>query len=293
MAALTDGQALADLNAAAEVIWENTVAHCPGLSVDVVPSLASTNTALMEQARQGLTTPTLLTAVHQTAGRGRQGRQWSAQPGQSLTFSLGLPLKLDTIPGGGSALSLAVGLALARALDVAFSQLGYPAPVTQLKWPNDLWWHQRKLGGILIEATGVPSLPPQQRWVVIGVGLNVGPVPDQAQAASLQEHWPTDASRLTPGQVWSWLAPELVRAVLRFEQQGFAPLAAAYRDRDALFGHTVQLWSRAGTTDLGALAPDQQGQALGVNEQGALLVHTDKEIQTWTTGDVSVRLQTP
>ncbi|HET8693194.1 MAG TPA: biotin--[acetyl-CoA-carboxylase] ligase [Aquabacterium sp.] len=290
---LTENQALADLHAAAETIWQNTEPHCPGLTVDVIPSLHSTNTALMQQARQGNATPTLLTAVHQTAGKGRQGRQWSSAPGQSLTFSLGLPLRLESIPGGGSALSLAVGLSLARSIDAAFSQLGFSAPVTQLKWPNDLWWHQRKLGGILIEVTAAPGLPSQQRWVVIGVGLNIGQMADAPQSASLQEHWPQDVARLTPGQAWTWVAPDLVRTVLRFEQQGFAPLAEAFRDRDALFGQEVQLWTGAGSADLNAIAPHQHGKALGVNEQGALLVHTDSQIETWTTGDVSVRLRTP
>lgn len=291
--ALTTAAALADLNTAAEVIWQNSIASCPGLSVDVLPSVDSTNTALMQQARQGLTTPTLLTAAAQTAGRGRQGRQWAAQAGDSLTFSLGLPLRLDQIPGGGSALSLAVGLALASSLDAALAQLDYPAPQTQLKWPNDLWWHQRKLGGILIEATSAPGLPADQRWVVIGVGLNVRPAPDQPQAASLQEHWPATAAPLTPGQVWSWLAPDLIRAVLRFEHTGFAPLAAAYLARDALFGQNVDLWTRPSSADLSTQTPSQSGQAQGVNEHGALVVHTGGQIQTWTTGDVSVRLQTP
>ncbi|MEN9452645.1 MAG: hypothetical protein RLZZ369_1704 [Pseudomonadota bacterium] len=274
LTALSATAALADLNTAAEVIWQNSIQSCPGLSVDVLPSVGSTNTVLMEQARKGLTTPTLLTAVTQTAGRGRQGRQWAAQPGDSLTFSLGLPLRLEQIPGGGSALSLAVGLALASAIDAAFAQLGYPAPPAQIKWPNDLWWQQRKLGGILIEATSAPSLSTQQRWVVIGVGLNVRPAPGMPQSASLQERWPAEAPRLTPGQVWTWVAPELIRAVLRFEQTGFVPLLA-------------------GSADLASQEPSQSGLAQGVNEQGALLVHTGDQIQTWTSGDVSVRLQTP
>ena len=290
---LSASAALADLNTAAEVIWQNSIASCPGLSVDVLPSVDSTNTALMQQARQGLSTPTLLTAVAQTAGRGRQGRQWAAQAGDSLTFSLGLPLRLEQIPGGGSALSLAVGLALASAIDAAFAQLDYPAPATQLKWPNDLWWNQRKLGGILIEATSAPGLPSDQRWVVIGVGLNVHPALAQPQSACLQAHWPASTAPLTPGQVWSWIAPDLIRAVLRFEQTGFAPLLAAYQARDALFGQNVDLWTRPGAADLSTQTPSQSGQAHGVNEHGALVVHTGDQIQTWTTGDVSVRLQTP
>lgn len=282
---------MADLNTAAEVIWQNSIKTCPGLSIDVLPSVDSTNSALMQRARQGDTSPCLLTALSQTAGRGRQGRQWSAQPGDSLTFSLGLPLKLDQIPGGGSSLSLAVGLSLAESLDAAFAQLDYPAPTTQLKWPNDLWWDQRKLGGILIEATAAPGLPADQRWVVIGVGINIRPVVDMPQAASLQSHWPAHAPTLTPGQVWAWVAPALIRSVLRFEQAGFAPLANAFAQRDALKDQEVALWTQAGAVDLSNVPPNRTGVAQGVNAQGGLVVHTDGQAHTWTTGDVSVRLK--
>lgn len=282
---------LADLNTAAEVIWQNSIKSCPGLSIDVLPSVDSTNSVLMQRARQGDTSPCLVTALSQTAGRGRQGRQWSAQPGDSLTFSLGLPLNLDQIPGGGSSLSLAVGLSLAESLDAAFAQLDYPAPTTQLKWPNDLWRDQRKLGGILIEATAAPGLPADQRWVVIGVGLNVRPQADMPQAASLQSHWPAQAAPLTPGQVWTWVAPALIRAVLRFEQTGFAPLAGAFAQRDALKGQEVAMWTQAGAVDLSTVPPSRTGMAQGVNAQGGLVVHTDGQVHTWTTGDVSVRLK--
>ena len=284
-------ESLADLHAAAEAIWVDTQADCPGLSIDVVPELASTNATLMQQARQGLCTPTLLTTAHQTAGRGRLGRQWVAQPGDCLTFSLGMPLRLDQIPGGGSALALAVGLSLAQSIDTAFTRQGLASPGTRLKWPNDLWWHERKLGGILIEATQAVGQPLDQRWVVIGVGLNLRPAPGQIQAACLQEHWPDTAPRLLPGQVWRWVAPELIRAVQRFEQTGFAPLADAFRQRDALLGREVLLWQRASMP--GDQAPSGRGTAQGVNEQGGLLVHTDGQVQTWTSGDVTVRLQTP
>lgn len=281
----------ADLHAAAEAIWVDTQADCPGLSIDVVPELASTNATLMQQARQGLCTPTLLTTAHQTAGRGRLGRQWVAQPGDCLTFSLGMPLRLDQIPGGGSALALAVGLSIAESIDAAFALRNVASPLTQLKWPNDLWWRERKLGGILIEATQAVGQPANQRWVIIGVGLNLRPAPGQAQSTGLLAHWPDGAPPLSPGQVWCWVAPALIRAVQRFEQTGFAPLAQAYRQRDALLGREVHLWQSAAAPS--HQLPNSSGTARGVNEQGGLLVHTDGQVQAWTSGDVTVRLQTP
>lgn len=283
-----------DLNAAAEQIWLATQADCPNISLEVLPETDSTNTQLLARGRAGDTAPMLLAAHQQTAGRGRHGRQWLAQAGDSLTFSLGLPLDLDRVPGGGSALSLAVGLAVAEALDAGLATLGLAAqdPIT-LKWPNDLWWRQRKLGGILIEATPAPGLPAGQRWVVIGVGINLrlptGPQPESLNATCLQDISPEP---LTSGQVWTWVAPPLLRATQRFAHEGFAPLRAAYARRDALAGQDVALWQGASAPEVLRGVPTQTGRAQGVDEQGALLVHTGADLQRWTTGDVSVRLAT-
>ena len=286
---------LADLNQAAERLWVACAPTTPGLVLDVVPETESTNTALMAQGRRGEVWPTAMVAVRQTAGRGRRGRSWEARPGDTLTFSLGLPLQLDTVPGGGSALSLAVGLALADALDTGLQahhaeRGGALPPAIGLKWPNDLWLGGRKLGGILIEATPAPGLTEGQRWVVMGVGLNVQP-----GAAVPGSAWlPTPAPSL--GDVWGWLLPALLRATQAFERQGFAPLQAAYARRDVLLGQPVQLWTSAaslppaaGAASPGTPQPDETGTAQGVDDSGALLVHTASGLQRWHAGDVSVR----
>ena len=290
---------LADLNAAAERIWEAASPACPALSLEVLPEIGSTNTELMARGRRGETSPTLLTAARQTAGKGRQGRTWQASAGDSLTFSFGLPMRLDDIPGGGSALSLAVGLAVAQALDAGLQALPgitrAPGPIG-LKWPNDLWLKGRKLGGILIEASPAPGLTDGQRWVVIGIGLNVreGSAPvGSAALVSSNGQAAMGEQAITAGLVWSWIAPALVRAALAFESEGFAPLQSAYSARDVLAGQTVGLWTIPGQGPHEGHPPSDTGQALGVSETGALLVHTDKGAQSWTTGEVSVRVHAP
>ena len=90
----------------AEDLWLAMVALQPGLTVEVLPEIDSTNTELMRRARAGQTEPVLLVAETQTAGRGRLGRPWHGDVGHALTFSLGLMLK----PADWSGLSLAVGL---------------------------------------------------------------------------------------------------------------------------------------------------------------------------------------
>lgn len=292
----------ANLNAAAERIWEASSPACPQLSIEVLPEIGSTNTELLARGRRGDTSPTLLVACRQTAGRGRQGRTWQAALGDSLTFSLGWPMDLDKVPGGGSALSLAVGLAVAQALDDGLNAL--PVPVRRptpvgLKWPNDLWLDGRKLGGILIEASPAPGLDERQRWVVIGVGLNIregaAPMGSSALLPACPAHADSEGATrlLTPGQVWSWVAPALIQSVQAFASQGFAPLQFAYSQRDVLSGQPVGLWTTPGQGPADGHPPSQTGLAQGVSETGALLVHTDEGRQSWTTGEVSVRLRAP
>lgn len=288
---------MADLHAAAERLWEACSPRWPTLSLDVLPEVGSTNTELMERGRRGETWPTAVVAAIQTAGRGRRGRAWAAQAGDTLTCSLGLPLRLDAVPGGGSALSLAVGLSLARSLDSALQKRhtsghGPALPPIGLKWPNDLWLGQRKLGGILIEATPAPGLPESRegkegsRWVVIGVGINVRPGHAPEGSAWLARG---DDDRLGIGEVWTWLLPDLLDTVARFESSGFAPLLPAWSDRDVLRGQAVSLWTRPGAAPDSQTPPDASGTAQGVDESGALLVHTASGLQRWSTGEVSVR----
>nr|WP_315198037.1 biotin--[acetyl-CoA-carboxylase] ligase [uncultured Aquabacterium sp.] len=290
---------LAELNDAAERIWQACSPQWPQLSLEVLPEVGSTNTELMERGRRGETWPTALVAVRQNAGRGRRGRDWLATPGATLTFSIGLPVQLDGVPGGGSALSLAVGLSLAQALDAGLQQrhaagLGPSHPPIGLKWPNDLWLGTRKLGGVLIEATPAPGLPEGTRWVVVGVGLNVHPGNAPAGAAWL-EGAPAGRTQapLQTAEVWAWLVPALLADIRRFEATGFAPLQRTWATRDVLLGQRVALWTRTGVTPDSGAPADALGQAQGVDEAGALLVHTDQGLQRWGTGDVSVRMPGP
>lgn len=292
----------------AETLWQQLEPLLPGLSVEVLARAESTNTLLLDRARalagapdavitrpgeldnadpvpteptplgrRGADVqPCLLVAEQQTRGRGRLGRDWVSSAGASLTFSLALPLA----PGDWSGLSLAVGLALVEALDPR-PEAGAAARL-MLKWPNDLWLvdspplpgRGRKLGGILIETVTVG----QRRMCVVGVGLNVLPqtVPDLPQGyACLQEIQPDINAPTALAQV----AEPLVRALLQFQAQGFAPLAAAYARRDLLRGQKVS------TT----LAAVPAGVAEGVDARGALRVRCG-DVHSIVSGEVSVRL---
>jgi BirA family biotin operon repressor/biotin-[acetyl-CoA-carboxylase] ligase len=302
----------------AEGLWQQLDPHLPGVSVEVLARVDSTNTLLLERARLGsgrhdapITTPgelealrqrgadmragagphgrraddthpCLLVAEHQLLGRGRQGRGWVSAPGASLTFSLGLPMS----PRDWWGLSLAAGVAVADALDPP--EPGRAARIG-LKWPNDLWLlgaagRGRKLGGILIETVAVGT----RRMVVVGVGLNIttlpasGPPPDLTHGyGCLRE---IDGAATAPTALHRVALP-LVRALRQFEREGFAGFAMAYAQRDLLRGQRVVLQDvLRGETQI-------EGVCEGLAPNGALLVRDGLgEVRQVTSGEVSVRL---
>ncbi|GAB4039598.1 MAG: hypothetical protein Fur0014_09440 [Rubrivivax sp.] len=268
----------------AQELWQQLSPLLPGLSIEVMARLESTNTELLNRARAGDargrrsddTLPCLLVAEHQTHGRGRQGRDWVAAPGRSLTFSLLLKLA----PVSWSGLSLAVGCALADALDTGSEP---HRPRLALKWPNDLWLldapgRGRKLGGILIETVTVGT----HRMAVVGVGLNVQPQPAEGLAhgyASLAELDPA----LDAPAVLATVARPLVQALQRFEAEGFPPFRAPFARRDLLQGQPL--------VALGAGAP-LEGWGEGVDSDGSLLLRTaDGRHHRIGSGEVSIRLR--
>lgn len=264
--------ALRALTRQAEGLWQALYPVWPEFSVEVLPSLDSTNTELMRRARAGQRQPTLLVALDQTAGRGRRGRHWTSRPGASLTFSLGLPFD----PADWSGLSLAVGVSLAESLH----------PGVRLKWPNDLWWQGRKLGGLLIEAASCGA----QRYAVIGVGLNVArpelpppadPAAECEAAVALPPVPPAALQEFDPERdAGQWLAavvPALARDLLSFEREGFAAFGARFAARDALAGLDLRL------------SDGQQGQAAGVGPDGTLRLRTASGLVEITNAEVSVR----
>ncbi|PUE06749.1 biotin--[acetyl-CoA-carboxylase] ligase [Limnohabitans sp. T6-5] len=242
----------------AESIWEQVFPLLPDFSVEILPEIDSSNSELMRRARAGQREPTLLVAERQTAGRGRMGRVWQSQSGDSLTFSLSLPMA----PKDWSGLSLAVGLSLAESLH---AEVG-------LKWPNDLWFQSRKLGGILVEAASMG----ERSQVVIGVGLNIRARPADGLStapAALTELLPA----LTAPACLAQVVPALIKAMLDFERQGFAPLQQRFEARDVLKGQAVH------TSD------GLQGVSLGVSPGGALRLQTDLGVQEIHSAEVSVR----
>jgi BirA family transcriptional regulator, biotin operon repressor / biotin---[acetyl-CoA-carboxylase] ligase len=256
-----------------------------GVSLELRAEVDSTSTHLLARARGGDTQTVLLVAERQTAGRGRMGRAWWSDTAarsdtsdtrgpSSLSFSLGMALA----PKAWSGLSLAVGVALAEALDPSGPTRG---PRVRLKWPNDLWLGDdgRKFGGVLIETIAQPAATPQARYAVVGVGLNLDAPPASADIDTPTAGWREVEPQADAYSLLARVAPALSKALAEFEVDGFAAFASRYAQRDALIGRQVSA----------SATPPLTGRADGVDAAGALRLVTDAGLRLIDSAEVSVR----
>jgi BirA family biotin operon repressor/biotin-[acetyl-CoA-carboxylase] ligase len=199
----------------------------------------STNTRARELAEADAPGGTVVTAGEQSAGRGRRGRAWTAPAGKGLLYSAILrPLDERHL-----LLPLAVPLAVCEAAESLRADVA-----CLIKWPNDVWLEERKLGGILIEAR------PQDGWAVIGVGLNLAVEPDEFPP---ELRWP--AISLGGGVTVEEARHALDAGLDRWTEESEETILSEWRSRDALRGREIS-WD------------DGSGIADGVDERGNLLV---------------------
>jgi BirA family biotin operon repressor/biotin-[acetyl-CoA-carboxylase] ligase len=206
----------------------------------------STNERAKQLALDGAPHGTLVTADEQTAGRGRQGRAWVADPGDALLMSV-VVRSLDEL------LPLRAAVAVADSIPVD----------AQIKWPNDVWIGGKKVSGILVEGR------PQEGWAVLGVGLNVSTrsFPDELSGIA--------TSLALEGAVSSReeVLAALVAALDRLLVAAPADVLAAWRARDALLGAEVA-WNGG------------RGRAAGITDGGALRVETEAGVVELDAGEV-------
>ncbi len=244
-------------------------------TLDLREECDSTNTRLSELAEQGASSGSVLIAQRQTAGRGRRGRTWIAQPGDSLTFSLLWRFAPGTLPLG---LSLAAGVAVVHALQKVSrgGTASDSAPALSLKWPNDILLDGGKLAGILVEL--VPGTP---HAAVVGIGMNChlpDNLPDEVRTTA--SAWPDTTP---PAQLLAAILHELGKAFSQFGERGFAALRA---DWLALHAHQDQH-----VTLFSDFAAPRQGICRGVDNEGALLFESDGKLERILSGEVSLRAQ--
>ena len=206
----------------------------------------STNTRARELAAAGAPHGTLVTAAEQSAGRGRQGRTWTAPAGRALLCSV-------VVRQPPPLLSLLAGVATADAV----------GPQARLKWPNDVHVNGRKVAGILVEGR------PQEGWGIVGVGINVAVRPEEFPPELADS---AGTLGLGPEAIEPLLA-RLLSALGRWLAAPADEMLEAVRARDALLGQTIT-W--AGGTARGA----------GIDAHGRLLVDTADGRQALNAGEV-------
>lgn len=243
---------------------------------DVLLTVDSTNRFLADLPPPQPGRFQLCTAEVQNAGRGRRGRSWLAPFGSGICMSLAW--QFAEAPPTFSALSLAVGVAVVK----AFRRLGIAD--VGLKWPNDLQWQGRKLGGILIEMRGESAGPAQ---VIIGIGINMHmPAAVRVQLAEREAALVADVHEImrertpTRNQLIGAIVAELLEMLRVFTVHGFVPFQDEWHRLDTLANAPVKVISGSRTT---------LGTARGVDADGTLLVDVDGELRKFVSGDVSLR----
>jgi len=251
----------------------------------------STNDDLLERWRAGqLIDPIARIAHNQTAGKGRAGRAWLANPEDSLCFSLAFPFKRS--PAQLTGLSLLVGLAVISGIAQACG-LGEEAlhqKGIRLKWPNDLLLSGTKLGGILIEGGQAKSSEPT--WMIIGIGINLRNA--HAIEANLSDlnglkigslDQVLQAPSKLPDMEYLWLkiVSALEHHLNEFDCHGFDLFEDQWKKWDAYKDQAVCI-SGAGKEPI-------YGIASGIDHTGALLLQQENNTIAIHAGDVSLRVQ--
>ena len=246
------------------------ILHWP---VQVMVAVDSTNAEVMRLLARQEPAPFAVFAERQTAGRGRRGRTWVSPFAENLCCSLAV--RVDGGMRQVEALSLSVGLAVARALrSFGLDDVG-------LKWPNDILLGGRKISGILLELVGDPA---DICHVIIGIGLNVNMLAEKAEA--IEQPWasmrqalghPVDRNELA-GELLVQLAAYLAR----HWREGFAGLRREWEELHAWQGNEAAL-----------IAGDRvsMGRILGVDDSGAIHLDINGKACAFSGGELSLRLR--
>lgn len=237
--------------------------------VDVLWSVDSTNTWLLERAHDPGFNRRVCLAEQQVAGKGRRGRRWVSPFGKNIYLSLGweLPRRAGAVGG----LSLSAGMAVVTALkEAGLGDVG-------LKWPNDVLVNGAKLAGILVEmAPPAPNRIP----VVVGVGVNMRL--DSPEMSRIDQPFSATAeqSDVSRNVLIARLLESLVVALETFERSGFSAFADRWPDFDVYFGQEVQVT---------VAGEPVAGIDRGIDENGNLLLESAAGVRAFNAGEVSLR----
>lgn len=232
------------------------------------PIIDSTNQYLLDRVGE-LKSGDVCVAEYQAKGRGRRGRQWLSPFGSNLYFSMYWCLEAGM--GAAMGLSLVIGVAVVDALE------GLGVKGVKLKWPNDLYYQDKKLAGILVEMSGQAG---GAAHLVMGMGMNLNMRNtdiDQPWVALAQipEVQAIDRNLLTSAFIDAWY-----KTLMEYEQTGMHNFVERWNRMDNFLGRPIKLIM--GSNEI-------KGICRGINEQGAVLIETEQGLQSYIGGEISLR----
>jgi BirA family biotin operon repressor/biotin-[acetyl-CoA-carboxylase] ligase len=220
--------------------------------------------------------PYVCLAEYQTAGRGRQGRQWISPYASGLCLSLKSHYTILNESLGG--LNIALAVTIVRTLH----QLG--ATGLGLKWPNDIWWQNRKLAGLLLETRYA-----KKSVIVIGIGINVKMPP--LDPKTITQPWVDLETVLGHSISRNTLAAMLIEQCLQtlttYSQQGLKSFMPEWHSLDLCYGQQISLKMPSVFESAQLIT----GTAWGIDAQGALLLQIGQQKQRYVYGEVSLHLE--
>ncbi len=243
-----------------------------GWRIHYYEEVSTTQEVARELAAEGAASGTVVIAERQTAGRGRMGRSWHSPAGAGLytTTILRPAIALAQV----ARISIMTGVAAAEALETVAPGL------VALKWPNDVWLRGKKAGGILAEA--VTDRCGELVCVLLGLGINVNLAADEIpkelrdKATSVRAALGHPCDRV---ELAAALFSRLDSRYMEILSGDFDSIRAAFEQRFALRGKRIAVVD--GTTR-------ERGVAVGIDNDGALLLDTDQGVRRILAGDVTV-----
>ena len=238
--------------------------------LELIPVIDSTNQYLLERVNES-EKGRVCVAEYQASGRGRRGRQWVSPFGSNLYLSM--YWRLDAGMAAAMGLSLVIGIAAVEALE----EMGIQG--VKLKWPNDLYYQDKKLAGILVEMSGQAGGAAN---LVIGMGLNIG-MPDKQP--DIDQPWTTlnqvcADHRLDRTQLALTLIEHWKTILVDYEMMGLAGFVDRWNRLDNFIGRPVKLLMGA---------REVKGIVQGIDQQGGVVLETDNGLETYIGGEISLR----
>ncbi|OLQ86175.1 biotin--[acetyl-CoA-carboxylase] ligase [Vibrio panuliri] len=257
------------LAAPMQLLDQNELTQRINVPLELIPVIGSTNQHLLERISH-LQSGSVCLAEYQSQGRGRRGREWVSPFGCNLYLSM--YWRLEAGMAGAMGLSLVVGVAIVEAME----KLGISG--IKLKWPNDLYFQDKKLAGILVEMSGQAG---SAAHLVIGMGMNLRMAND---TQGITQPWTSLAEVVQEDIDRNQLAAELINALeaalTEYEMTGMQGFVERWNRLDNFLNREIRLIM--GNREV-------EGISRGINEQGAVLIETPAGLETYIGGEISLR----